>query len=84
MLSALTLFDQIDRVDHKRLVHYRSERALINARSARNALIIVDLGGFVLVHGDRFDLESVLTRTYPADDRGIRAYFRASAAFLAF
>ena len=77
------IFDKVDDVENERLVRDCSPRALIHARSALDALGVVDFCRAVFVHGDGFDLASVFARTFVIDDCAVRADFCACAALFA-
>ena len=79
----LTLFENINGVDHKRLVHDGAEGTLIHTGTALDALIVVDLGRLFLVHGDGFHLAGVLAGTLAADDSRVGAHLGTSTALLA-
>ena len=62
------------------LSHDSSERALIYARAAGDALVVVDSRSLVLVHGDGFDLAGVLAGTFAVDNGGVGADLSARSA----
>ena len=74
------LFDHVDDVQDIALVDYRPERTLINARAARDALVVVYARRLVLVHGDGFHLAGVFAGTATGHYRGVGADLRALTA----
>ena len=76
----LRFFENIDCIEHQRLVGNRAERALIHARAACDALVVVDAGFFVLVHRNRTHFAADHARTMLADYRAVWASLSALAA----
>ena len=68
------------RVEYKRLVRDRAPRALVHARAAGDAFIVVDLDRAVLIHGDGTDLAGVLARALAVVYRAVGASLRAQTA----
>ena len=79
---SLALLEDIDGVNDIRFVRDRAKRALIYARTALDALGVIDLRSLVLVHRDCLDLTSILAGTLTADDGSKGTYLCARAAFL--
>ena len=63
----VALFEHVYSVEDERFVRNRAERALIYARAAGNALVVVDSSALLLVtHGDGLDLAGILAGTLVA------------------
>ena len=75
------LFENVDHFHDHGLIHDRAEGALIDARAAGNAFIVVDDGLFVLSHGDRLHFARIDARALLVYDRPVRAGLGAFAAF---
>ena len=80
IFAALALFQEVDDVEDIGTVGDGAERALVHARTAGNALFVVDLCRLVFVHGDCFDLAGILTGTLAVGDRGKGADLRTLTA----
>ena len=74
------LFEYVDGVEHERLVGNRAERALIDARAASDALVVVDAGFFVFVHGKRAHFAADYARTVLFDNRTVGTSLSTFAA----
>lgn len=81
---ALALFDDLDDVNDEGFVRNRAEGALINARTAADALVVVDKSRLLLVHRNSLDLAGVLARTGALYDSGVGAYLGTRTALDAF
>ena len=80
----MTAFEHIYDVENERFVHYRAERAGVNARAAGDALVVVDASLFFVAHLYGFNFASRFARAFVVKNRAVRADFRACAAFFAF
>ncbi len=83
LFVVLTLLDKINSIKNERLVHDSAERALIYARTAGDALLVVDGCSLILVHMYSLDLAGILAGTLTADDSGVGADLCTSTALLA-
>ncbi|CCX42320.1 unknown [Clostridium sp. CAG:1024] len=72
--------EQPDHIENVRFFRERAERALIDARAAGNALVVVDGRVAPLVHGDCADLTGVLAGALVVLDRAVWADACAAAA----
>ena len=81
LFAVFALFQDLDGVHDEGLIHDRAEGALVHARAAHDALIVVDDRLFVLADGDRLDLAGGDARALLRDDRAVRARLGALAAF---
>ena len=82
-LVVFAFLDVFYDVQNKRLVRYCAERALINARAAGNALVVVDGGFHIRPHGNGLDFAGLFARTAIVPYCAVRTNLRACAAFLA-
>ena len=83
LFVVLTAAQNVYCVQYVRLVTYRAERALIYARAARYALIVINMRYIVLAAGNGLYLAGLLTGAYMARNRAVRTHRRALAALLA-
>lgn len=74
-------FQNVDGLHDHGFIDDGAEGALIDARAAGNALVVVDARLFVFVHVDRLDLARSDARPLLRDDGAVRARLRAFPAF---
>ena len=74
------LFEDVDALHDHGFVDDGAERALVYARAAGDALVVVDDRLFVFADGDRLDLAGRYARALLMQDRPVRARLRAFAA----
>ena len=76
----LRFLQNVDDVEHQRLVGNGTEGAFIDTGTAGDALLVVDFGFLVLVDGDGLHLATHHTRAVLQDDGGVGAGLGAFAA----
>ena len=66
-------FENVDNVEHKGFINHSAERALINARAALNAAVVVNMRRFIFTAVNGFYFAGIFARAFPVDNRSIRA-----------
>jgi hypothetical protein len=80
---AVGLFEYIDGVKDIGFVHDCAKRALIDARAARHAFVVVNHRLFVGIHGNGVDLAAAHTRAMLMYERVVRTHLSALSALYA-
>ena len=80
----LALFDHVDDIEDIGFIGNSAEGALVHARPAGNAGIVINGCRLIFVHGDRLDFTGVFTGALAIHNGGIGANPRAGTAIHAF